>query len=964
AGGLRSKGAWSVFTPLAEAHFLQPFSTDPTDTLTVFIHEDLTKASAFAEMQLRELGFDLEANRCGENRVAEGYLVDLCRGSTPGDCSPEFANHLVEDESLVDSILNDEARVCVLEHIAELVELFDLCICIGFSLGIDKLVLLKPQVKSLGEIVGRHGRSPDPAKVAALSEWGPIGSLKQLQEFLGTANYSRDQIGPKFAVAMDPLRRYLREGDKAFPMTPRGLEAVERLKRLMRKATCLAVPDERAAANGSRPYEQLADCCKAGLGGAHLQMSADLRRWNPLAYHAESLSAAQTLWHPFRQEQHAQLKCRRKFRSLFGSIPVVMYTDHANNVRLQDKPLDQIDPVSFRTCSELTADGSEIRNLSGRSMKLADGLSRLFETTGVPAEQEQEMLKRLERRTQELWTAHARLCDPDCDDFLEFPEPEPEPKKVTAAEVAKGQELVSDQVQTAAEGSATLHPPVGLIEDGLRSAGVNSVVIASASPFTDDDNFGYWVDVKGSLPTAAAYAGGCSTGSTHRAAQLVAFGRRSCASRARVHRVELTDARNTWVAIEGFIGGEPSIQGTYTDVAFLCQAVPDTFEPQRKLRPGVLVAPTQGQQRAVSFWNRLGEVLAFLRVPSLSEAVPFRENLYSASPKRLEDEGLAFCVVCGKKAQLHRCGMCGGPIHLTCLPEAEGGVAHPDIACGPCAALRCEKPATMAVAEVSLSYEERLLDPEEEEGDDSWTRLKGSSKELALERSMGYEKRFLLQGLFHRAGERPNWIKEMWAETGAGALSDGPLELPFKPGEGRGMPLPMDPKLEQHTLGPWMDVYVDFTGPYTESDGHRYACKLLRVPILEPCRSLKRGEDPAGPSAYGSGNGGDVHKACASEWARVLPLVHYIMMNTPILESGLVPRDLDREWSLRDHVERELVPFRAPGQLPVDEWAKAVFRNFKTIESTLSRYLSMTEERRAELYDRGHLKRDWTIGER
>ena len=351
----------------------------------------------------------------------------------------------------------------MLEHIAELVELFDLCICIGFSLGIDKLVLLKPQVKSLGEIVGRHGRSPDPAKVAALSEWGPIGSLKQLQEFLGTANYSRDQIGPKFAVAMDPLRRYLREGDKAFPMTPRGLEAVERLKRLMRKATCLAVPDERAAANGSRPYEQLADCCKAGLGGAHLQMSADLRRWNPLAYHAESLSAAQTLWHPFRQEQHAQLKCRRKFRSLFGSIPVVMYTDHANNVRLQDKPLDQIDPVSFRTCSELTADGSEIRNLSGRSMKLADGLSRLFETTGVPAEQEQEMLKRLERRTQELWTAHARLCDPDCDDFLEFPEPEPEPKKVTAAEVAKGQELVSDQVQTAAEGSATLHPPVPVL---------------------------------------------------------------------------------------------------------------------------------------------------------------------------------------------------------------------------------------------------------------------------------------------------------------------------------------------------------------------------------------------------------------------------------------------------------------------------------------------------------------------
>ena len=59
-------------------------------------------------------------------------------------------------------------------------------------------------------------------------------------------------------------------------------------------------------------------------------------------------------------------------------------------------------------------------------------MSRLFETTSVPVAQEREMLRRLEQRTKELETAHARLRDPDCDDFLEFPEPEPEPKKVSA----------------------------------------------------------------------------------------------------------------------------------------------------------------------------------------------------------------------------------------------------------------------------------------------------------------------------------------------------------------------------------------------------------------------------------------------------------------------------------------------------------------------------------------------------
>ena len=59
---------------------------------------------------------------------------------------------------------------------------------------------------------------------------------------------------------------------------------------------------------------------------------------------------------------------------------------------------------------------------------------------------------------------------------------------------------------------------------------------------------------------------------------------------------------------------EPSIQELYTDCAFLAQAVPDTFEPQRKLRAAILVAvaPVQGQQRAVSFWNGLSQTLGFV----------------------------------------------------------------------------------------------------------------------------------------------------------------------------------------------------------------------------------------------------------------------------------------------------------------------------------------------------------------
>ena len=56
------------------------------------------------------------------------------------------------------------------------------------------------------------------------------------------------------------------------------------------------------------------------------------------------------------------------------------------------------------------------------------------------------------------------------------------------------------------------------------------------------------------------------------------------------------------------------------------------------------------------------------------------------------------------------------------------------------------------------------------------------------------------------------------------------------------------------------------------------------------------------------------------------------------------------------------MPFRVP--VPVDQWAKDVFRNFKAVESTLSKHLAMTEQKRAELHNWRNLNRDWTVGVR
>ena len=161
-------------------------------------------------------------------------------------------------------------------------------------------------------------------------------------------------MGPKYAAAAEGLRKYVKGGDSAFPMTPRGLQSVERLKSLVWESTLLSIPDERAALGGWRPYEQLADCSGTGLGGARCQMSPEFNKIVPLAYFSKSLTPAQSLWPPFHQKHYAQLTTRRFMRQHCGSIPAIMYTDHQNLVRLQDAPLDRIDPVAYRISATLS----------------------------------------------------------------------------------------------------------------------------------------------------------------------------------------------------------------------------------------------------------------------------------------------------------------------------------------------------------------------------------------------------------------------------------------------------------------------------------------------------------------------------------------------------------------------------------------------------------------------------------
>ena len=144
----------------------------------------------------------------------------------------EVVFHLVQDRDVIDEVFAAElppeeyyddlkevlrrkfpgADPALLDHAIPLIGAFDTATAFALSFGIKKFQIAQVQVKLVGEIVGRDGRSPNPAIVRAIKAWPPVNTLKDLQAFLGTANYVRAHAGPAYCRIAAPLRSLLKAG--------------------------------------------------------------------------------------------------------------------------------------------------------------------------------------------------------------------------------------------------------------------------------------------------------------------------------------------------------------------------------------------------------------------------------------------------------------------------------------------------------------------------------------------------------------------------------------------------------------------------------------------------------------------------------------------------------------------------------------------------------------------------------
>ncbi len=193
----------------------------------------------------------------------------------------------------------------------------------GLQVDITKCEFHVQEVKYLGLIVSTKGISMDPDKVQAVTEWPTPRNIKDVQAFLGFANFYRRFI-QGFSRKVRVLTN-LTKKEVQFDWTPRCQEAFELLKKAFVSAPILALFDPELECIVET---DASDFVTAGI----LSQKGKDGLLRPVAYFSRKHSPAECNYEIYDKELLAIIRAFEEWRpELEGSgMPVQVLTDHRN----------------------------------------------------------------------------------------------------------------------------------------------------------------------------------------------------------------------------------------------------------------------------------------------------------------------------------------------------------------------------------------------------------------------------------------------------------------------------------------------------------------------------------------------------------------------------------------------------------------------------------------------------------
>ncbi|KAK3571260.1 hypothetical protein QTP86_005974 [Hemibagrus guttatus] len=239
---------------------------------------------------------------------------------------------------------------------------------------LEKCEFHRTTVTFLGYVIFQRGVEMDMVKVRAVTDWPAPTTVRELQRFLGFANFYRRFIRNYSSVA-GPLTSLLRGKPKRLAWTDQARAAFQQLKESFTSAPILRHPDP------DLPFVVVVDASSNGLGAVLSQRHGEPGKLHPCAYYSRKLTAAECNYDVGNRELLAIKAALEEWRHwLEGAChPFQVLTDHCNLEYLHGAK--RLNPWQARWALFFTRFRFTVTYRPGSKNGKADALSRGFETT-------------------------------------------------------------------------------------------------------------------------------------------------------------------------------------------------------------------------------------------------------------------------------------------------------------------------------------------------------------------------------------------------------------------------------------------------------------------------------------------------------------------------------------------------------------------------------------------------------
>ena len=194
----------------------------------------------------------------------------------------------------------------------------------------EKCAFHETSIPFLGYIINTKGVTMDPVKVKAVADWPQPTTSKQLQSFLGFANFYRCFIRD-FSKIAAPLHALTSGPATRFCWTSVAERAFRELKQRFSSAPILLHPDP------SLPFVVEVDASDVGIGAVLSQRSPKDEKLHPCAFFSKKLDSAERNYGIGDRELLAVKLALEEWRHWLEGAehPFVIWTDHKNLAYIQ-----------------------------------------------------------------------------------------------------------------------------------------------------------------------------------------------------------------------------------------------------------------------------------------------------------------------------------------------------------------------------------------------------------------------------------------------------------------------------------------------------------------------------------------------------------------------------------------------------------------------------------------------------